>query len=109
MAGNIDPDFPHYRDCFRMNVTGRLRASALNVDEIACSLSQNTFRNVATAGISGAKDKNSWLFAHSLHHRRELGGSLVANLDFLPNADFLGRGFQTQTIELFERQRGQEF
>jgi hypothetical protein len=32
----------------------------------------------------------------------------MANLDFLPNADFLGSGFQTQNVELLERQRGQE-
>ena len=65
MAGNIDPNFPHDLDCFWMNVTGRLRASALHVDKIARSLSQNTFRNVTTAGIAGAKDKNGWLIAHN--------------------------------------------
>ena len=64
MAGNIDPNFPHDLDCFRMNVTGRLRASALHVDKIARSLSQNTFRNVTTAGIASAEDKNGWLIAH---------------------------------------------
>lgn len=37
-----------------------------------------------------------------------LSGSLIANLDFLASADFLGRGFQTRGVELFERQRGQE-
>ena len=105
MAGNIDPNFPHDLDCFRMNVTGRLRAGALHVDKITRSLSQNTFRNVTTAGIAGAEDKNGWFIAHTLR-RRESGGRLIANLDFLANADFLSRGFQTQGVELLERQRG---
>ena len=45
MAGNIDLNFFHDLNCFRMNVTGRLRPGALHVDKIARSLSQNTFRN----------------------------------------------------------------
>jgi hypothetical protein len=65
MAGNIDPNFLHDLNCFPMDVTGRLRASALHVDKIARSLSQNTFRNVTPAGIPGANDKNGWLIAHN--------------------------------------------
>ena len=66
MAGNIDPDFPHDLDCFRMNITGRLRAGALRVDKIARGLSQNAFRNVTAAGVASAEDKNGWLVAHNL-------------------------------------------
>ena len=65
MAGNIDPNVSHDLDCFRMNIARRLRASALHVDKITRSLSRNTFRNVTTPGIAGAKDKNGWLIAHN--------------------------------------------
>ena len=73
MAGNIDPNFPHDRDGFWMNITCRLRASALHLDNITRSLSQNPFRNVTTAGIPGAKDKNGWFIAHNLRGRDQAG------------------------------------
>ena len=108
VSGNIDPNFPHDLDGFRMNVTGRLRASALNVDEITRGLSQNAFREMTTARIAGAEYKNGWLIAQSMHRCRDSGGSLMANLDSLATADFFGSGFQTQNVELLERERGQE-
>ena len=37
MAGNVDADFLHDLDCFGMNVTGWLRAGAMDVNEVARS------------------------------------------------------------------------
>ena len=37
MAGNVDADFLHDLDSFGMNVTGWLRAGAMDVNEVACS------------------------------------------------------------------------
>ena len=73
MAGNVDPDFPHDLDRFRMNVTGRLRASALHVDKIPRSLPQNSFCHVTATGISGAEDKNDWFIVHTSSFRLQAG------------------------------------
>ena len=107
MAGNIDPDFPHHLDSFRMNVTRRLRPSTLHIDQITRGLPQNAFGHVTAARISGAEDKNGWFIAHKTspcESRRHW----ISNLDLLSEADLLGRGFQTQSVELLKGQRGQE-
>ncbi len=81
MSRNVDPDFPHYLDRLRMNITGRLGAGAFNAEKISSSRTQNAFGHMASAGIACAKDKDSWF-----HRPRKL----MKN-PRMPRAGYLGQ------------------
>jgi hypothetical protein len=61
MVRDIDTDFTHDPDGHRVDVTGRVRSGALDVEQVARGLTKNAFRQVAAAGVAGAEDKGKRL------------------------------------------------
>ena len=62
VAGNIDVDFGQRCDGFGMNVSGGVRASAVNFHEIAGGCTKDPLGHVAAAGVAGAEDEDVWFF-----------------------------------------------
>ena len=65
MRRNVDADFMHDLNCFRMNVSRGFGASALHVQKISGSRTQNSFRKMTSARIARAKNQDDRLL--SLH------------------------------------------
>ena len=57
---NINADFLHYFDRFRMNVAGRHGPGAASVQQISGGLAQDAFGHMTAAGIPRAENENSW-------------------------------------------------
>jgi hypothetical protein len=58
MRGNINAHFGHDFDGKRMDITGGLRAGALDVGAVAERGAQKAFAEVAATGIAGAEDED---------------------------------------------------
>ena len=60
MCGNINADLVHRLDRQRMDVACGFAARAGDGDDVTRSLAQNTLREMATTGVAGAENENSW-------------------------------------------------
>lgn len=58
VATDVDADFGHGGDGLRVNVASRLRACALDVEDVPCGLAEDSLGHVAAAGVSGAEDED---------------------------------------------------
>jgi hypothetical protein len=60
MAGNIHADFRHHLDGERMDLSGGIGTSALDVRQFAQCGAQKAFADMAAAGVAGAENENGW-------------------------------------------------
>jgi hypothetical protein len=58
VCGNINADFVHHLNREGVDIVGRFTAGAGNAEFILGRIAQNALRDVAAAGIAGAKDKD---------------------------------------------------
>jgi len=56
MAGNVDADFLHDGDSLGMDISRRLGTGASDIEQIARSLTEDSFGKVTPAGISRAEN-----------------------------------------------------
>ena len=70
VAGNIDANFLHDRDCFRAN-SGGASASRKDLETITGHLRNKPFRHLAPCGIPRAEDQDG-LFVSTMHSASSL-------------------------------------
>ena len=63
MSRNVDPKFPHDRDSFGANLA-RSRAGALHFEAIAGVVTQQSLGHLATSGVAGTQNEDSFLSGH---------------------------------------------
>lgn len=69
MAGDVDADFLHGLNGHGVNVTGRLRAGAVDVEQVTRNLVENALGEMTAAGVSGAEDENERFGIHGFIRR----------------------------------------
>ena len=62
---DVDADLPEHLDRLGMHVTGRLRARAVHVDQVAGRGAEDALGEVAAAGVAGTEDEDLGLHAEA--------------------------------------------